>query len=64
MNTTNPPRVPLDQWSLSRLKFEVAILLGLPKYLMMFPKECRERGLPATEDQMRAYIRLIGNYWP
>jgi hypothetical protein len=42
------------------LKLEVAALLGMPEYIMMFPQQCRERGLPVTEEQMRAYIRLTG----
>lgn len=53
---------PLDQWSASWLKFEVAAMLQMPRYIMMLPGECRERGLPATEDQMRAYIRLMGRH--
>lgn len=53
----HPKDVPLEQWRPGWLKMEVASLLDVPGYIMMHDHEKRAAGYPATNDEMRAFIR-------
>ena len=48
--------VPLEQWPLGWLAMECASLLDDPLYIVMHEHERRSRNLPATEQEMRAFI--------
>lgn len=53
----HPNNTPLEEWPPAWLKLEVASMLDNPMYIIMHDWEKTERGLPATEDEMRAYIK-------
>jgi hypothetical protein len=48
---------PLEEWSTSWLKLEVAQLLKSPKYVIMTHDEKLDHDYPVTDEEMRDFIR-------
>lgn len=53
----HPNNTPLEEWPPAWLKLEVASMLDECMYPIMHDWEKRDRGLPVTVDEMRAYIK-------
>ena len=53
----HPSTTPLDQWPPAWLKLECSDLLNDGMFIMLHDHEKRAKGLPVTDDEMRAFIR-------
>jgi len=54
---SHPKATPLEQWPPAWLKLEVASMLDDAKFMTMHEHEKQARGLPVTNEEMRAFIR-------